>query len=111
MFRSCENKGFHIEFRNGFRVSCQFGVFSYCSNRSLNSEDIHLEMKVPIWECSDCEVAIINSEEEFVTGEIFERMGLNISNDGMVAGWVNADEVAKIITYVSGLERQGKEEY
>lgn len=102
MFRSCENKGFQIKFSNGFIVSCQFGVFSYCRNRSFNSEDIHKEMKVPVWECNDCEVAIINSKDEFVTGEILERMGLNISNDGMVAGWVSADDVAKIITYVSG---------
>lgn len=106
MFRSCENKGFQIKFGNGFVVSCQFGVFSYCSNHSFCPEDVHKEKKVPIWECDDCEVAIINSRNgEFITGEILGRMGLNISNDGMVAGWVSADDVAKIIAYVSGLKQ------
>lgn len=110
MFRSCENKGFQIEFSNGYLVSCQFGGFNYCAKRTYDPDKFFKEREERIWESEDCEVAVINTNLDggelngFVTGEIFEQMKLEISNDEMVAGWVSADDVAKIIAYVSGLE-------
>lgn len=104
MFRSCENKGFQIEFANGYTVSCQFGGFNYCSKRTYDPDDFFKERNERVWESEDCEVAIIDKAGEFVTGEVFELMQLDISNDEMVAGWVSAENVAKILAYVSELE-------
>jgi len=35
-FRTCENKGFHIKFPNGWTVSVQFGQGNYCENYTLD---------------------------------------------------------------------------
>lgn len=110
MFKSCVNHGFQMVFANGYKVSCQFGASHYCSRRNLENFDYYADMysKNPIIESPDCEIAVITTknkaEDEFVTGEIISALGLDLSGDGMVSGWVSADDAAKIIAYVQGLE-------
>ena len=102
MFRSCENKGFQIAFNNAYMISCQFSTFSYCSRRSFGGP-FGEEKHMPLVESEDCEIAIFKNGD-FVTGEILENMGLNLSGDGMISGYVSADDVGKIIAYLVGLE-------
>lgn len=107
-FSTNYNQGFQLKFDNGYYVSCQFGWFNYCSRRKWDSPVYGtVEGRVT---SEDCEIAVVNStikgsaKDAFVTGRIIEELGLDISNDGMVAGYVNADDVAKIISYVQSLE-------
>ncbi len=104
MLRSCDNRGFQIEFSNGYTVSCQFGTTNYCSRRSFDLDKILSERNQHAVSSEDCEVAVITKKGEFVTGEVFKAMKVDISNDGMVAGWVSADDVGKIIAYVKDME-------
>lgn len=107
MFRVMRNSGFHIQFSNGFLISCQFDCCSYCSKRTFeNFENVLQKEKQNYSNFSkDCEVAIIK-DGEFITGEIVEEMNEKFSldlpyGDGQVLGYVNADTVAKIISYIS----------
>lgn len=109
-FSANYNQGFQIKFNNGYYVSCQFGWFNYCSRRKWDTP-VH---KTIDWTVTseDCEIAVVNSrvkgsaKDAFVTGRIIEELGLGIHNDGMVAGYVTADDAAKIISYVQSLEAE-----
>lgn len=35
MFSSCFDKGFHVQFENGWTASVQWGTGNYCSNKNL----------------------------------------------------------------------------
>lgn len=104
MFAITDHKGFHIRFENGYEISCQFGTTNYCSRRSYDTKRFFEEREMRIVKSDDCEIAIIKNGD-FITGEILEQIGLDISNDEMVAGWVSADNVGKIIAYLVGMER------
>lgn len=57
-FRTCENKGFHITFKNGWTVSIQIGAGNYCDNYDLMLEKSMLELikKKPDMESNTAEV-------------------------------------------------------
>ena len=119
MFMSCLNRGFRIGFANGYEVSCQFGKNHYCERRSHNIDELIAEERFENPErmviSHDCEIAIMKrtnaqtSDEfvEFVTKKVLDKMGFGQDDyrvDDMVAGYITADEVAKILSYVQGLE-------
>ena len=99
MIKITENKGFQMTFNNGLTISCQIGSNNYCDNRSYNF-NYQPEMRQSITECSNCEVAIWNNNDEWITGKIFKEIGMKSTED-MVAGWVDVDTVAKLISYIS----------
>jgi len=99
MMKITQNKGFQMTFNNGLTISCQFGSGNYCNNRDFG-KGFQAEMRQPITECDNCEVAIWNKNAKWITGEIFEEMGMESTED-MVAGWVDTMTVAKLIAYVS----------
>ena len=106
MFQINENKGFHITFANGITISCQIGGGNYCDNYSLEFPRIHDEMNQHITSCNNCEIAIWDKNNEWITYEILEKLNLLdkcIPCDYMVAGYVGSDIVAKIIAYISTL--------
>lgn len=99
MMKIIENKGFQMTFENGLTISCQMGSSNYCSNRDFR-RGFQAEMRQPVTECNNCEVAIWNKENRWITGKIFAEMGLESTEDA-VAGWVDTMTVAKVIAYVS----------
>ena len=99
MMKITENKGFQMTFDNGLTISCQMGSNNYCDNRDYN-KCFQAEMRQSITQCDNCEVAIWNEDDKWITGEIFREMGMESTED-MVAGWVDTMTVAKLITYVS----------
>lgn len=99
-FKTTDNKGFQITFDNGYTISCQFGSQNYCENYR-NGEYRH-EMNQSITECEDCEVAIWDSRDNWITGDIVEKIGME-STEPMVQARVNSNEVAKIISYIVAL--------
>lgn len=109
-FNTNYNEGFQIHFKNGYYVSCQFGRFNYCSRRSFYFCSPHSGTAEGHVFSEDCELAVVNSNikgkasDAFITGKVIRELGLNIDNDGMVAGYVSAEDAAKIIGYVQSLE-------
>lgn len=102
MFKSTLNRGFQITFDNGYTISCQFGTGNYCSRRA-DSPSYH-EFGQDIVASPDCEVAIWREDDgNFITGEISAAAGVDVGGDGMVAGYVKPEEVAKLIACISSL--------
>ena len=90
-FVSTRNKGFFMEFENGFGISVQYGTENYCEkkNTTINPTD---PMEHKRWDSLSAEIAVFDNEEM-----------INISSDGVdaVIGWLGTDDVAKIIAIVS----------
>lgn len=99
MIKITENKGFQMTFDNGLTISCQIGSNNYCANRDFNKR-YGAEMLQSITECDNCEIAIWDEDNRWITGEIFREMGMESTEDA-VAGWVDTMTVAKVIAYVS----------
>lgn len=87
-FIATQNKGFRMEFENGFSISVQWGTENYCEKKSFNT-DID-PRKERIWESTSAEIAVFN-EEGIVP----------IGGDDQVIGWLSPNEVASVITIVS----------
>lgn len=105
--RSCENMGFQIRFSNGYMISVQFGTFSDCSRKSFDCSRIGEERTMEMVESSDAEVAIFY-DSEFLENAKLEKLldeaGLELSGDGMVCGWVSADDIGRLIGYLATKE-------
>lgn len=95
------NKGFQMKFDNGLTISCQMGYGNYCNNRNFDkSMELMGEMKQDSTRSSNCEVAIWDEDDNWITEEIFAELGLGELPD-TVAGWIDTMTVAKLIAYVS----------
>jgi len=66
-FRSCENKGIHLTFPNGWTVSIQFGAGNYCDNYDLllEGDRIKLWTEKPDLESSTAEVWCWNDKKHY----------------------------------------------
>ena len=87
-FTSCLNKGFSMEFENGFRISVQWGIGNYCEVREKDAYDA--PQKQDFWDSTNAEIAVFDNDGGFI--EV---------RDDMVAGWLSTNTVAKVITIVS----------
>ena len=96
MFRTNSNKGFVMEFDNGFGISVQWGIMNYCSAKNLDEVFNDLEMKGNskefrnAWESNTAEIAVFKGEKMMSVGDNEE-----------VIGWLTTDDVAKVIEIVS----------
>jgi hypothetical protein len=89
-------KGFQIKFSNGYEVSVMFGESNYCQHQHTLKES--MQEPCSLHTSNDCEVAVFYGGE-FVTGR-FDSISHAVDPQGMVAGWVTADEVAALIAEV-----------
>ena len=100
MFRTNSNKGFFMEFENGFGISVQWGTSNYCSVKNLDS-GIGTEMVGNskefrnAWESNTAEIAVYKS----CFGKCDTMM--NIGDNDQVQGWLTTNDVAKVIEIVS----------
>ena len=92
-FEATQNKGFRMNFENGFSISVQWGTMNYCEKKNLMAE-YKDEMEKNIWESVNAEIAVTDPEGEM----------LAIGEHDTIIGWLSADEVAKIIQGVSSAE-------
>lgn len=102
MFKAIGNKGFHVQFENGYVLSVQWGTVNYCEARDYNAA-YGCEASEPKWSSEDAEVAIMDSclpDMPFVTREFIPTL----CDD--VKGWVTADEVATLMLAVASKKRQ-----
>jgi len=92
MFSIVFNKGFHVEFENGYSVSVQFGGGNYCENRwLLGGGDYNLGDSVP--ESKTAETALmVGPDNDFV-----EYKGREVQ------GYQNAKDVLELLVYAESL--------
>ncbi len=96
MFRTNSNKGFFMEFENGFGISVQWGTMNYCSVKNLGEFKPKIEMNGNsrrfrnAWESNTAEIAVFKGEKMMSVGD----------ND-QVQGWLTTNDVAKVIEIVS----------
>lgn len=109
MFRITDNNGFQITFKNGYTISCKFGTCNYCDRR-LDTAPYGSELGMGCVESDNCEVFIWKCDEEFITGEICNSIGVStidrvdgvdVYGDGLVLGYAKPEVVAKLIFYIS----------
>jgi len=87
MFKTNQNKGFTMTFKNGITISVQFGAGNYCERRNLTAP-IQGEMQMNTVESKTAEIAIWDKEGTW----------FSFGHD-TVKGWVEADEVATWIIF------------
>ena len=87
-FRVQEN-GFQIVLDNGYMVSVQFGKYHYCSSRHGEKRDSFMGLR-----CSNAEVAVMDSDGEFVP----------LQDGDDVKGWQSVSEVIALINEFNQLE-------
>ena len=89
-FTSCQNKGFFMEFENGFRISVQWGIMNYCQRKYDGEFDA--PQKEDYWESTSCEIAVFDKANNMI----------DIKGDDydVVVGWLSTDQVAKVIAVV-----------
>ena len=87
-FLATRNKGFRMEFDNGFEISVQWGPGNYCERKD---EDFDKPQEERFWESRTAEIAIFDSKDDSM---------ITLGKDN-VDGWLTPDKVAKVITMVS----------
>jgi len=78
-----------MKFKNGFKISVQWGTMNYCEKKNLGA-DFDDEMKKPFWESRNAEIAVFDKDGDFIS----------LVTDDAVIGWVSTDDVAKCISIV-----------
>ena len=86
-FETTMNKGFMMQFENGFKISVQWGNSNYCTRK--DSGEWNESMKQDHWESATAEIAVFDHGGQMV----------NIGDD-TVAGWLTTDDVAAAIVIV-----------
>lgn len=99
-FKITHGKGFHLLFKNGYKVSVQFGPGNYCENLKQNYFDFLEQMTNPefFWESSDAECAVIDPQGNFVPLEKFDE-----SLCDEVNGYMTSDEVLDLMNWAAKL--------
>ena len=96
-FTATQNKGFRMNFENGFTISVQWGTENYCEKKSYNTDTD--PTKERIWESTSAEIAVFND------------VGIvPVGNSDEVIGWGSADEVATVIAIVQSAHPDNQEE-
>ncbi len=90
-FVSTLNKGFNMTFENGISISVQWGVGNYCNRK--NDGEFGLPMKDEFWEATSAEIMIRDTNNN--------PQNIDLGNGDIVAGWLDADQVASVINACS----------
>lgn len=103
MFKTTQNKGFHITFPNGVTVSTQFGAGNYCDNHYA---PVSFEERKDT-SSSDCEIGIWRKKDyAWCTSEVLKVAGLTDKYGGdVVVGYVSPEDWLKIITAAASLPK------
>ena len=87
-FETTMNKGFMMQFENGFKISVQWGVGNYCTRKM--DGDFKESMNQDHWESATAEIAVFGKDGDMV----------EITEHDTVAGWLTTDDVAAAIVIV-----------
>jgi len=95
MFNIFANKGFQIQFNNGWKISVMFGAGNYCEHRF--NENIEPGKDVPIWNrhsSQDAEIAVFDPQDNFSSFP-------GCPEGDHVVGWNSADQMLEIMNWVA----------
>ena len=95
MFTSVENRGFQIQFSNGWTISVQFGPGNYCERQGLEYD---APLKERVWKSETAEVAAWDKEGRWYD---FDNEVMLETNHTDVTGWVDTNKVAFYIDLIS----------
>ena len=95
MFKTNDNKGFHITFPNGITLSTQFGGGNYCQNYNF---PIGREREQGNIESEDAEIAIWN-EKKWITDKMIVKLFPEKEYPDSVLGNVKIEEWLKIFDW------------
>jgi hypothetical protein len=102
MFNITGGKGFFIEFKNGYKISVQFGMGNYCENKEflfdVDYEKTQIEMGAK-GSC-DAEIAVMDANGVFCGSEL-KIPGFFESDD--VDGWLSPDQVLEVMVFIAAL--------
>ena len=88
-FTACRNKGFAMEFDNGYSISVQWGPENYCHTKDNGA---YLQpQKQHRWDSASAEIAVYGSNGSMIP----------IGRGDTVEGWLSTDQVAKVISICS----------
>ena len=108
-FVATNNKGFQMTFENGFRISVQWGVGNYCQRKE--DGEYGESMKTEFWESNSAEIAVFNKEGGFIPIYFYtieDEDGKMKEEGDVVRGWLNTDQVAKVISIVQAAETENE---
>ena len=98
MFKVNGNKGFHLEFENGYTLSTQFGYGSYCDNYNKENSEFQTE-------CKNSEIAIICPNGDFLPlNDVFMELFQEEIED-VVCGQIEINKWINIMNYVNNIEK------
>ena len=95
MFRSTGGKGFHIEFKNGYCVSVQFGPSNYCDNRDASRVGYDFTEDVT---CENAEIAVWEKDGKWCTRRAWHELFSETLDDDVV-GCVLPNALLKVLNW------------
>ena len=101
MFNVARNKGFQLQFTNGYTVSVQFGPGNYCDVRGT---DFSAPEKTSRWSSQTAEVAAFLTDR--VKGSHIDYISIDGFTSNDVTGWLSTDEVAEFISKVAAIPKE-----
>ena len=99
MFNVARNKGFQLQFTNGYTVSVQFGPGNYCDVRDAN-----LDPESDRWSSQTAEVAAFLTDG--VKGSHIDYISIDGFTSNDVTGWLSTDEVVEFISKVAAIPKE-----
>lgn len=103
MFKTYSDKGFVIQFANGYEVSTMFGVGNYASNRERVARIINPR---GISSGTAEIVVFVTDTNETVSNDVLKIDAPAMSNDGVTFGWSSPEVFAAICAAVAALPKR-----
>lgn len=99
MFLVTRDQGFHMTFENGYTISVQWGPGNYCDNHMRpfdydEDRNGHMRQRANM-QSNTAEVAAWDALGNYV----------KLGDMDDVKGWLNADEVASLITIIKAMPK------
>lgn len=101
MFCSTENKGFWLQFENGLTISVQWGEGNYGARPVPNGVNPNSPRKGSGISSQLASVCIWNTKSDVNFTALIGKKVLKNTGDGNEIGWINSNEVAKLIAATS----------
>lgn len=95
MFKITNGKGFHVTFDNNLTVSVQWGYGNYCENHTSFLDTPKIKRDSSYFTSNDAEIAVWDENDNWIIDKF-----TNKETDGMVLGYLTAEEVFEIIEKV-----------
>lgn len=102
MFKIYNNKGFVVDFNNGYEVSVMFGEGNYCSARDIRGSRMDASRG-----SATAEICVfVRGTNETVSNDVLKVEAPAMSSDGFTFGWSSPEVFAAICAAVAALPKR-----